>query len=190
MQPALRLHHWLIFLVVNVAVSATASLLVVRTFIETVNRSTPPAAQTALASPTPAIPSPPATSQSAGALPPADLPAPAAAEPRAPASPANLPRVRISNIIYPGQRAREVVILANEGETVDLTGWTLSTSRGVTYTFGSVVFPNNSFINLYTTSGVDTPTGLFWNQLEAVWQVGDVATLKRGDEVIATYTVR
>jgi len=31
---------------------------------------------------------------------------------------------------------------------------------------------------------------LFWNQLEAVWQVGDVATLKRGDEVIATYTVR
>jgi hypothetical protein len=101
-----------------------------------------------------------------------------------------LPRVRISNIIYPGQRAREVVILANEGETVDLTGWTLSTSRGVTYTFGSVVFPNNSFINIYTTSGVDTPTSLFWNQLEAVWQVGDVATLKRGDEVIATYTVR
>jgi len=48
MQPALRLHHWLIFLVVNVAVSATASLLVVRTFIETVNRSTPPTAQTAL----------------------------------------------------------------------------------------------------------------------------------------------
>jgi cytoskeletal protein RodZ len=188
MQPALRLYHWLLFLAVNVVVSTLASLLVVQAFIQTVNRSTLPAAQTVSASPTPA--STPATSQSASAPPPADLPAPAAAEPRAPASPANLPRVRISNIIYPGQRAREVVVLANEGEVVDLTGWTLSTPRGVTYTFGSVVFPNNSFINLYTTSGVDTPTSLFWNQPQAVWQVGDVATLKRGDEVIATYTVR
>ncbi len=187
MQPALRLYHWLLFLAVNVVVSTLASLLVVQAFIQTVNRSTLPAAQTVWPRPPCQHPT---TSESAGALPPADLPAPTAAEPRAPASPANLPRVRISNIIYPGQRAREVVILANEGETVDLTGWTLSTSRGVTYTFGSVVFPNNSFINIYTTSGVDTPTSLFWNQLEAVWQVGDVATLKRGDEVIATYTVR
>lgn len=83
--------------------------------------------------------------------------------------------MRISNIIYPGQRAREVVILANEGETVDLTGWTLSTSRGVTYTFGSVVFPNNSFINIYTTSGVDTPTSLFWEPTRS-----RVASRRRG----------
>jgi hypothetical protein len=118
------------------------------------------------------------------------LPAPPPANPPAPNPPTSRPQVRISNIIYPGQRTREVVVLANEGDTVVLTGWTLSTPRGARYTFGNVVFPSNSFINLYTTSGVDTPTNLFWNQPEAVWQSGDVAMLMRGDEVIATYTVR
>jgi cytoskeletal protein RodZ len=206
MQPVLRLYYWLIFLVVNVLVSAATSLFVVQTFIQTVNRSTL-TAQTAPAAPAVAntdnstlvnqradaqptesdlsASSPPAAVNQAA---PSSLSSGSQAQARLPAAPA--PKVRITNVIYPGQRAREVVVLANEGEAVTLTGWTLSTPRGITYTFGDVVFLDNSFINLYTTSGVDMPTSLFWNQPEAVWQAGDVATLKQGDEVIATYTVR
>ena len=177
----LRAHHWLIFVAVNVLVSAATALFVVQAFVQTINRAAP-ALQATPPAPTP----PPTATASSQAV----LPAPPPANPPAPNPPTSRPQVRISNIIYPGQRTREVVVLANEGDTVVLTGWTLSTPRGARYTFGNVVFPSNSFINLYTTSGVDTPTNLFWNQPEAVWQSGDVAMLMRGDEVIATYTVR
>ena len=166
---------------VNVLVSAATALFVVQAFVQTINRAAP-ALQATPPAPTP----PPTATASSQAV----LPAPPPANPPAPNPPTSRPQVRISNIIYPGQRTREVVVLANEGDTVVLTGWTLSTPRGARYTFGNVVFPSNSFINLYTTSGVDTPTNLFWNQPEAVWQSGDVAMLMRGDEVIATYTVR
>ncbi len=98
--------------------------------------------------------------------------------------------VRISTVVFPGQRSREAVVIVNEGEQADLTGWILSNPRGKTYTFGSVLLLKENFINLHTTSGVDIPTDLFWNQEEAVWQVGDIVTLKRGDEVMATFEVK
>ena len=75
-------------------------------------------------------------------------------------------------------------------DEVALTGWTLSNPRGKVYTFGNVALFKESFINLHTTTGVDVPTDLFWNQTEAVWREGDEVTLRRGDEVIATYIVR
>lgn len=99
-------------------------------------------------------------------------------------------KVRISTVVFPGQRTREAVVIVNEGEQADLTGWTLSNPRGKVYTFGNVLLLKENFINLHTTKGVDVPTDLFWNQDEAVWQAGDVATLKRGDEVMATFEVK
>jgi hypothetical protein len=98
--------------------------------------------------------------------------------------------VRISTVVFPGQRTREAVVIVNEGEQADLTGWTLSNPRGTVYTFGNVLLLKENFINLHTTKGVDVPTDLFWNQEEAVWQAGDTATLKRGDEVMATFEVK
>jgi hypothetical protein len=103
------------------------------------------------------------------------------------ASPA---KVRISTVVFPGQRTREAVVIVNEGEQVDLSGWTLSNPRGKVYTFGTVMLLKENFINLHTTTGVDIPTDLFWNQEEAVWQAGDTATLKRGNEVMATFEVK
>jgi hypothetical protein len=99
-------------------------------------------------------------------------------------------QVRISTVVFPGQRTREAVVIVNEGEQADLTGWTLSNPRGKVYTFGNVLLLKDNFINLHTTTGVDIPTDLFWNQEEAIWQAGDVATLKRGDEVMATFEVK
>jgi hypothetical protein len=99
-------------------------------------------------------------------------------------------KVRISTVVFPGQRTREAVVIVNEGEQADLTGWTLSNPRGNTYTFGNVLLLKENFINLHSTNGVDIPTDLFWNQEEAVWQAGDTATLKRGDEVMATFEVK
>lgn len=99
-------------------------------------------------------------------------------------------KVRISTVVFPGQRTREAVVIVNEGDQADLTGWTLSNPRGKVYTFGNVLLLKENFINLHSTKGVDVPTDLFWNQEEAVWQAGDIATLKRGDEVMATFEVK
>lgn len=99
-------------------------------------------------------------------------------------------KVRISTIVFPGQRTREAVVIVNEGDQADLIGWTLTNPRGKVYTFANVLLLKENFINLHTTNGVDVPTDLFWNQDEAVWQAGDTATLKRGDEVMATFEVK
>ncbi|MCX7938553.1 MAG: lamin tail domain-containing protein, partial [Thermoflexales bacterium] len=91
------------------------------------------------------------------------------------------------SVSYPGQRSRERVVLVNEGTPVDLQGWQLVSPRGQVYTFSNVVLL--SFLNVNTTRGTDTPTDLFWNLDEAVWRSGDTVTLKRGEEIIATFVV-
>ena len=99
--------------------------------------------------------------------------------------------VRISAVQYPGQRTREAVSIFNEGDQVDLTGWTLVSQDGAsTYTFKNFALFKDSFITLYTTTGADSPTSLFWNQPNAVWHKGDVVTLKHGEQTMTVYTVR
>ena len=113
-----------------------------------------------------------------------------AAAPVKPAAKSNV-NVRISAVQYPGQRTREAVSIFNEGDQVDLTGWTLVSQDGAsTYTFKNFALFKDSFITLYTTTGADSPTSLFWNQPNAVWHKGDVVTLKRGEQTMTVYTVR
>ena len=84
----------------------------------------------------------------------------------------------------------EAVVIANQGDQVELTGWTLVAPNGATYVFPSYVLLSNNFVQLYTADGANAPTALFWKQPDAVWKSGDVVTLKNGDQVAATYTVR
>lgn len=206
MQSPFRARNWIIFLLINVLVSAVTAFLVVQAFTQAASRpamtqaagaTTPPVAATdvalsvvenvnaMLAAESPAA-------QEAGATREATSPPQPTATlwPVARSTGGAIPKVRISAVVYPGQRTREAVVIVNEGDEVDLTGWTLSNPRGQVYTFGNVALFRESFINLHTTSGVDVPTDLFWNQPEAMWRVGDEVVLRRGDEVIATYIVR
>ena len=98
--------------------------------------------------------------------------------------------VRISAVVFAGQLSRESVVIVNEGEQVDMNSWTVSTPRGKTYSFGKVTLFKSSFVSLHSTSGADVPTDLFWNQTEPVWQSGDEVKLSKGDQVIATFTVK
>jgi hypothetical protein len=216
MQSPFRVRNWIIFLLINVLVSATTAFIVVRAFTQAAGRPAVTRAEGAIAatsaglapnaasaaeaggiSPTGVSPTG-APAESAGQRPTAGeaapaqgtLPLPTALPAARPASSAGTPKVRISTVVYPGQRTREAVVIVNEGDEVALTGWTLSNPRGKVYTFGNVALFKESFINLHTTTGVDVPTDLFWNQTEAVWREGDEVTLRRGDEVIATYIVR
>lgn len=99
--------------------------------------------------------------------------------------------VRISTIIYPGQLSRERVVIVNEGEQVELEGWKVVSPRGETYTFGRVTLFQNGFINLNSTTGSDVPSDLFWGVGAAVWQSGDeVKLVGKNDATIATFTVK
>ncbi len=167
-----------------VAATATADLLPTQAQAVSETQPTAPAQITAVPNtlPTESLSTPTVVSAVSEA-PAANAPTPAPAV----TGPAN---VRISTVVFPGQRSREAVVIVNEGDQVDMTGWTLSTPRGQTFTFGSVLLFKESFINVHTSDGVDVPTDLFWNQQAAMWKKGDEATLKRGGEVVATFTVK
>jgi hypothetical protein len=216
MQSPLRPRNVIIFLLINVLISAVSAFIVVRGLTQSANRS--------LSAPSPARAAPLPTAVAGGGEaaagvatePVVDVPAEVAtplpveetqeaigmiaspeatltAPPTIPSTPTAAPEpanVRISTVVYPGQRTREAVVIVNEGEQVNMTGWTLANQSGQVYTFGNVLLFKDSFINLHTTSGVDVPTDLFWNLDQAVWKVGDLATLKRGDEVMATFAVQ
>ncbi len=100
-------------------------------------------------------------------------------------------KVRISAVRFPGQRTREAVTIVNEGDQVDLSGWSIVAPDGQTaYAFKNFVLFRDSFITVYTATGSDSPTSLFWNLDNAVWKRGDIVTLKQGDATVSTYTVR
>ncbi len=186
---------------VNIIVSAVTTLFVVRALM---NPDAPPSASMAVAAPveptqpptpvTPAeapaasaTPGEPATT-SVGAADSTATPAPTTTAPAATTLAASA-QVRISTVLFPGQLSREVVVLVNEGDTVDLTGWVLASSSGIAYTFGNVTLLKDSFINLHTTTGADVPTDLFWDRAEPAWKAGDRLTLSNGNQEIATFTV-
>lgn len=195
--------QWLIVILVNILISAITTILVVRVMtrsadpVDAASRpaslATQPApeatprAQIAAATPAPTNPAPAAPA--ATPIPPtATRPAPTPTP--APVIAPEKVAIVISNINFPGQRQRESVVIANEGDTLELKGWTLSSPRGVVYTFGNVSLFKDNFINIYTTSGADIATDLFMNRADPAWQVGDVVTLARDGRTQATYTIK
>jgi hypothetical protein len=218
MSSPLTPKQWIIVIVVNVIVSAVTTLMIVRVLTNQANQTlarntaapsgieqqaalatvpsatvqaAQPQAGAATRAPANAV-SATATKQSgagvsatAATTAPTRVNTPTATTPAKPSS-----TVHISAVLYPSQRQREVVVIVNEGDEVDMKGWTLSGSRNITYTFGNVTLFKDSFINLHTTTGADVPTDLFWNRTEPAWQLGDVITLAKQGQIIATFTVK
>ncbi|MEF8868444.1 MAG: lamin tail domain-containing protein [Haloarculaceae archaeon] len=82
----------------------------------------------------------------------------------------------------------EYVVLENAGETpLELAGWTVSDEAGHRYTFGGVVLDPGGRVTLYTGSGTDTATAVYWGRSSAVWNNGgDVVTVRDADgDVVA-----
>ncbi|MCX6018099.1 MAG: lamin tail domain-containing protein [Chloroflexi bacterium] len=192
---------WLLIVTISVVVTVVATAAFVQVFKQDPGRPQLVAARGAPveATATSAQPQTPAVSADVAApVAPADVAAPAlSAAPTAtnensfsvPVANARV-HVTISAVKNAGQRTLEAVVIANQGDQVELTGWTLVAPNGATYVFPSYVLLSNNFVQLYTADGANAPTALFWKQPDAVWKSGDVVTLKNGDQVAATYTVR
>lgn len=104
---------------------------------------------------------------------------------------ANPALVVIREIESPGSAGAESVILTNLGGVINLAGWTLSDGADKRYTFPDVTLFANAEIRVFTRSGSNTPSDLYWGQSAAVWgATGTIAYLRdAGGKLVATYRV-
>jgi LysM repeat protein len=86
--------------------------------------------------------------------------------------------VRITNVANFGDPTSEQVEIENFGEdVVNLLDWTLEDADGNTYTFPDNLMQPGQRIRIFTRQGNDTPAALFWGEINAVWSLGEAATL-------------
>ena len=104
------------------------------------------------------------------------------------------PQIEINIIVGATDPKLEYVLLKRVGEgDLNLAGWTLSNEHEAVFTFPdkpALVLYKGGAVQIYTRSGTDTPTEMFWNRSDAVWQPGEWATLKdKEGKVQARYQV-
>ena len=105
-----------------------------------------------------------------------------------------VPGIYIIHIEYnPSNELEEYVTIKNtEGQTQDMTGWILKNDHDPADIFN---FPNNykllsgKSVKVWTKSGTDTSTDLYWGSDEPVWNLGsDCGYLRNEDNVrISSY---
>ncbi len=87
-------------------------------------------------------------------------------------------KVEIAEVIGAGQITSEGITIRNNGNNVNLKGWTIETSSGNVYTFAERILFSNGLVTVYSRVGQDTAIALFWNRTAPGFQPGDVVTLK------------
>ena len=96
-------------------------------------------------------------------------------------------QIEIIDVESIGDITAEGIRLRNKGNTINVTGWTLTDAQGNEFAFPEQLLFSNAEVTIYTRSGTNTPVALFWNLDEAVWEEGDVLTLiDSTDQVQAT----
>lgn len=77
----------------------------------------------------------------------------------------------------------EYVLLINFGSlSYDMAGWTLQDDSSNVYTFPSFVLASLKHVRVWTKSGTDTATDLYWGSSSAIWDdTGDTAYLRDQD---------
>jgi LysM repeat protein len=100
-------------------------------------------------------------------------------------------QVAISTVAGAGDVNTEAVTLRNEGDTINLNSWTLTSNRGETFRFPEIRMYAGSLLLVYSKQGLNTPAALYWGRDRAAWRMGDVLTLTdAAGEVQATFTVQ
>ncbi len=88
-------------------------------------------------------------------------------------------QVEIVGVLSAGDITAEAVRIRNTGNTVDITGWTLTDLDGNEYTFGQQRLFSNAELTIFTRAGQNTPVVLFWGLDAAIFgEAGDVITLR------------
>lgn len=201
---------WLTVILINILISAVTTAIIVRLMTAQAGAVTiasaaaqanaptrPPATATVIAQANPAQPAtrpsatPPPASTPIPFAPTATTIAPVAAAPTsAPANASGQVSVRIASVNSAGQRQREVVTIVNEGgDAVNVENWVIQNSRGFSFKLPNITVFKDGFVNVYSTSGTNTPTDVFMRQNDSVWQTGDTITLVKDGQPISKFTI-
>jgi LysM repeat protein len=100
--------------------------------------------------------------------------------------------VIIDSVIGAGDLDTEhVVIVSNADGELSLAGWQLENNSGSTYTFPQVtLFIKGSAVELFTKSGANSASELYWGMQAPVWLPGMIATLRDPQgNIQATYSI-
>ena len=204
---SLNTRGWLRLILINILVSAVTAAIIVRLMTAQAGASAPAPAPAPSRAPATATVMPasagvtalPATARPIATQPPASTaipfnPTAALAQATSPAQSAPVASaggVRIANVISPGQRQREVLSVLNEGgDAVNLENWTVQNGRGFSYKLPNITVFKEGFLNIYTTSGTNTPTDVFMRQNDSVWQVGDTVSLMNNGQVVSKFEIK
>jgi LysM repeat protein len=91
-------------------------------------------------------------------------------------------QVRIVEILSPGDITAEGIRIVNEGNAVNVAGWTLTDAQGNQFVLPEQRLFTNGSVTIYSRPGEDTPIVFFWGRSTAVWgDDGDVATLENAN---------
>jgi hypothetical protein len=167
----------LLYLVLNILLSA-ATTLVVLTLWERARQAEQPAAAQLPAGAEPA--------QRTAAAPEGE-PTPAEpAEAQPPLATETLPPpdqtvIEIVSVVAPGDLEYEVVLLRRLGDgNLRMTGWRLESESGASFVFPAqpeLVLYKDGAVQVYTKSGADTATEVYWNRSEPAWRSGETVQL-------------
>lgn len=157
----------LLYLLLNIVVSAGTTLAVISLWDRAQRDALPP------------IPTFEPTAAPVAEAPPTEPPAPAETPTPAPAGEA---LIQIGAVVGATDPKLEYVLLRRQGEgDLNLAGWTLSDEQGNVFTFPSqpalVLFAGGA-VQVYTRAGADTPTEMYWNRTDPVWEPGEMVVLR------------
>lgn len=154
-----------LYLLLNVIVSAATTLGVLYTW-DRVRKATLPAELTNLPTAAAAAAQDSHASSTPGAVQPTDtLP------------PLDQPIIDFVSVVGAGNLDQEVIVLKRAGGgNLDLSGWKISGEHNNTYTFPSqpaLILYQDGAIQVFTKTGADTATEVYWNRDQAAWSSGE-----------------
>lgn len=104
--------------------------------------------------------------------------------------------VEITEVLGVGELTEEAVRISNTGSRpLALEGWQLEDEQGNAYTFIDVTLFGNSdagapSILIHTEAGQNGASDLYWGMESAVWESGEVVSLRDADDVLqASYEI-
>jgi hypothetical protein len=170
------IHRLLLFLFINVVVSAATTLLVLNWY-RTANPYPTPIPQVNIQN-TPASDSP------------SEIANPERTKVSLP--PLTQKVVEIQNVFGAGDANLEVVVIRRNGDgDLPMTGWRLQDEQGNYFTFPDLTLFKDGAVQVYTRSGDNTATALYWKRSKPVWQAGkNVLLVDPEGNIRSSYTIR
>ncbi len=80
----------------------------------------------------------------------------------------------IEGVFGAGDLNVEYILIRNQSDSsVNLSGWSVSSSSGETYNLPQLTLNTNGAVRLYSKYGTNTVIELYWNSDQSLWASGD-----------------